>query len=419
MHRSPLPWLPRLIAPCVVAMTLTALLWGTHASAAGDPAIVGYPGSMASTGDSITRAFETCPQAFTDCPANSWSTGTNAAINTQYLRILAANPAINGHNNNDAQSGATMAALNGQVATAVSQHVDYVTILMGANDVCTSSPATMTSVATFASEFQTAMNTLSTGLPDARIFVASIPDIYNLWSILSTNSNAVNTWNLFQICQSMLKNPTSMAQADVDRRALVQQRNVDLNTQLTTICAQYVHCHSDGGAAFNLAFTPADVSTVDYFHPSIDGQTLAASASWPATFDFTDATPPVSSDTTAVAPGGIAVTITATDDVGVSGIEYQIDNGSYTRYTAPVVVPQASTIMWRAVDVNGNSEATHAFTPPKAVGGIAQAPPIAGLPPRGNGAPLSLAQWFFAGGALVALAALAVGGWLRRRRDAR
>ena len=37
----------------------------------------------------------------------------------------------------------------GQAQTAVAQQATYVTILMGANDVCTSSPATMTSVADF------------------------------------------------------------------------------------------------------------------------------------------------------------------------------------------------------------------------------------------------------------------------------
>ena len=42
------------------------------------PIIVNYPNSIASTGDSITRAFNTGSVPFTDAPANSWSTGTNA-----------------------------------------------------------------------------------------------------------------------------------------------------------------------------------------------------------------------------------------------------------------------------------------------------------------------------------------------------
>ena len=121
----------------VAALLLAGMLGMlvTFSAATADPGKTGYPNSMASTGDSITRAFETCPSPFTDCPANSWSTGTNGAVNSHYVRILAANSLISGNNLNDAVSGAKMTGLNGQVTTVNGQHVEYVTILMGANDV--------------------------------------------------------------------------------------------------------------------------------------------------------------------------------------------------------------------------------------------------------------------------------------------
>jgi hypothetical protein len=46
----------------------------------------------------------------------------------------------------------------------------------------------------------------------------------------------------------------------------------------------------------------------------------------------------------------------------VSGIEYRIGSGHYIRYTAPVTVVTGKTITWRAVDVNGNIEATQSRT---------------------------------------------------------
>ncbi|MDE3095884.1 MAG: hypothetical protein KGK07_07775 [Chloroflexota bacterium] len=383
---------------------------------AGSP-ITGYPNAMAATGDSITRAHQTCPVPGTDCPANSWSTGTNSAVDSQYLRILAANALINGNNFNDAVSGAKMAALNSQVQAAVSQHVSYITILMGANDVCTSSAATMTDVATYASQFQTAMDTLTAGLPDARIFVASIPDIYKLWQILHTNPTAATVWTNYGICQSMLANPTSMAQTDVDRRAFVRQRNIDFNTQLQQICAQYIHCRSDNNAVFNTAFAPADVSTVDYFHPSVAGQALGASVSWGATFDFTDTTPPVVTAVAVPAPGGITVTLSATDNVGVSGIEYNSNGGPWIRYTAPAFVPTGSSITFRAVDVNGNSGATQLITAANAVGGIADVPDLAALPSHAPGS--GSERFIVLGTVITSLFALSLGGlWLLRRRPA-
>jgi hypothetical protein len=53
------------------------------------------------------------------------------------------------------------------------------------------------------------------------------------------------------------------------------------------------------------------------------------------------------------------VTLTATDNAGVAGIERKLGKARYTRYRAPILVRRGATLTWRAVDVNGNSEATH------------------------------------------------------------
>jgi lysophospholipase L1-like esterase len=318
---------------------------------------------MASTGDSITRAFNTGSTGFTDAPANSWSTGTNASVNSHFSRILAANPAINGRNYNRAVSGDRMVDLNGQMALVNGLDVEYVTVLMGANDACRPTEAEMTPVATFRAQFQLALNTFSASSPDARIYVLSVPNIYNLWEILHNNSSARFTWGLFGICQSMLANPLSTAQADVDRRNRVRQRVVDFNTQLAEVCATFVHCRFDNNAVFNTNFVPSDVSTRDYFHPSLSGQGTVATGTYAAGFDFTDAVPPVSRSFALEWPPRL-VSLSATDNVGVSGIEYRINNGPYTRYAGtPINLPPGSVLTYRAVDVNGNSEAWHVIGP--------------------------------------------------------
>lgn len=242
------------------------------------------PSAMASVGDSITRAYNTGPSAYVDYPANSWSTGASTTVNSHYTRLLARGAAISGKNHNDAVSGARMADLNGQMTVVNTQGVGYVTVLVGANDVCTSSESMMTSVPAFATQFRTAMTTLSTGSPNALVYVVSIPDVYNLWSVLKGSGSARFIWAIFRICQSMLARPLSTAQADVERRARVRERNIGFNTQLKTICEQEfaARCRYDQNAAFNTKFTAADVSTRDYFHPSVAGQTKLAAVSWAA-----------------------------------------------------------------------------------------------------------------------------------------
>ncbi len=264
----------RLALPLVAAL---ALLVAT-------PAFAGYPNSMASTGDSISRAFNTCWFPYVDCPANSWSTGT--ASGTQYRRILAVNPAINGRNFNQAVTGADMADLNGQAQGAVARGAEYVTILMGANDVCASNESGMTPVSSFRAEFQQALITLTSGLPSAKVFVASIPDIQQLWSLYRYDVTANSVWTVAGICQSMLANSFSNLSWDVERRARVRQRNIDYNTQLAEVCSFFVRCRFDGNAVFNTAFVRGDVTTRDYFHPSTAGQAKLSAVTWGAAASF-------------------------------------------------------------------------------------------------------------------------------------
>lgn len=256
-----------------------ALLAAAALPASAAPA---YPRSIASTGDSITRAYNTGWLPYTDNPSASWSTGTNSTVRSHYTRLLALQPLISGHAYNDAKSGAKMTDLAGQMTTAATQHAGYVTVEMGGNDVCTSSESAMTSVTNFRAQFTNAMNVITTQSPSTLVFVASIPNVYQLWNVLKNNSSARTVWTLFSVCQSMLASPLSTAQGDIDRRARVLQRDVDFNTALRDICAIYSQCRFDNLAVFNTAFTASDITTRDYFHPSIAGQAKLASVTWAA-----------------------------------------------------------------------------------------------------------------------------------------
>ncbi len=276
----------RIIAKTITVVTLSlaaalALPGSAHAAipGAGPP-----PNSMASLGDSITQAFNACGW-YSNCRSESWSTGWTTAINSHYVRLKAVNPAITARNINNSVTGAKAVNLNSQAQAAVSQQVQYVTILMGANDVCTSSEATMTPVATYRAQIDAALATLKTGVPGARVFIASIPDVKRLWYIHRSNFAAISAWNSFGICQSMLASPTSYSSATVARRDRVRQRVVDFNTQLAQACAVYGStCRYDGGAVFNYQFVSGQVSGWDYFHPSKSGQTALASITYGAGF---------------------------------------------------------------------------------------------------------------------------------------
>lgn len=323
------------------------------------PTLVGYPNSMAALGDSITRAFNTGALPFTDEERNSWATGSNEPVGSHYLRILGQEQAVLGRNDNEARSGARVEDLLAQVRAANEDAVSYVTILIGANDVCTSSVDSMTSVDTFRDAFGEAMQALTAGSPRARIFVASIPDIYRLWALLKDSFWARLAWRVLHVCPSLLDDPRSTDADDVRRRRAVRGRTRDFNEQLEGVCARYLHCRFDDRAVFADPFTPADVTTRDFFHPSLEGQQRLSSITWDATFDFSDRTPPTSTATITRSQAVTLVALEAADDVGVAGIEYRLDAGPFRRYASTLSVAEGSELRYRAVDVNGNVESTH------------------------------------------------------------
>jgi lysophospholipase L1-like esterase len=244
------------------------------------------PTSMAAIGDSMTRATDVCCW-YGDHPANSWATGGASwdGVTSQYERIRALKPAISGAAYNDSAAGAKMANAPAQASAAVQQRAKYVTILMGANDLCTSSTATMTSVDVFRAQYAQALATLEAGLPaKSHIFVASIPNVYHLWELYHNDPIATFVWSTAHICQSLL----SSANTDAQRQA-VRDREAAFNSILAQECGKYANCRFDGNAVFNYSFSGSQVSKLDYFHPSLSGQAALASVTWHASWWSTTA----------------------------------------------------------------------------------------------------------------------------------
>ena len=55
------------------------------------------------------------------------------------------------------------------------------------------------------------------------------------------------------------------------------------------------------------------------------------------------------------------VSLEATDNAGVAGIEYRLNLSAFQPYEGPLPLATGSNIRFRAVDVNGNTEATQSI----------------------------------------------------------
>jgi lysophospholipase L1-like esterase len=241
---------------------------------------------VAALGDSITLGVNACGRAG-ECRTASWSTGTDGGARGFAARVGEAT----GHEPetaNLAVGGARAKDLPGQAAAAAAGGADLVTMLVGGNDVCAPTPERMTPTADYAGAVKKALATLEAAPSRPVVFVASVPYLNGLLSADSNNPAATQLWQRNHLCQSLLAHPDSSDPADVSGRAAVAARVNEYNSALAEQCAAVSRCIFDGGAVATIDFTAAQISTVDYFHPSLEGQLAIADATWAALRDALD-----------------------------------------------------------------------------------------------------------------------------------
>jgi lysophospholipase L1-like esterase len=322
--------------------------------------VIGPPASIASLGDSFNTGFDAGPAGQGDSPSLSWSTGNDPRVQSLYTRLLAIDPAIRGHRYLEARDGTKVGALARQMAQAAADHAQLITVQSGGNDICSArDPDSATSAPVFRAQVTQAIDVLRTRLPNARLLVTSITDEgrWNDGSVqIPGNGKKLSDGT---VCDPKID---GNGKQDPTRRAEIQALEQADDAILAQVCATDVHCRYDDGAFFRLAYSPADVSVRDAFHPSIEGLARFAATAWQAGFAYADTGAP--SVTAALA--GSQVTLTARAPAGdrLAGIEYRTASGPYSRYRAPFTLAAGATATYRAVDRDGNISATWSLTVP-------------------------------------------------------
>jgi lysophospholipase L1-like esterase len=191
-----------------------------------------------------------------------------------------------------AEQGADSGDLLEQARIAVQQKADYVTILMGANDVCADDFSDIPTDAEFEANVREGFRKLKRGLRDgATIYTLGIIDIYKLWQ-LGDDLTAFGTLDCELIwetttqgifpCGTMLS-PDN----DEDDRQRTRNRIIAFNDILRRVAAEMNaddprHYWDYSDVTFRLDYTEEDVSEFDCFHPSAEGQRRLAAATWRA-----------------------------------------------------------------------------------------------------------------------------------------
>jgi lysophospholipase L1-like esterase len=181
---------------------------------------------------------------------------------------------------NDSVVGSRMADLQTQAQTAIAQRPDVVFLLAGSNDYCAASTDAMTATVDYQQQVAQVLTSLNAALPNARIYVSSVPSPISLYNALKNNVRAQQVWAVTGSCRSLLESPQDTSPAAVARRQLVEDRANDYDSALQQACTAAARCHYDGGAITGQHINESDVSNVDFFHPSLQGQHQLADLAW-------------------------------------------------------------------------------------------------------------------------------------------
>jgi lysophospholipase L1-like esterase len=251
------------------ALALFVLVSG--ASVAG--AAYGDPFVMGALGDSMTRGFDT--GALLDHPEHSWSTGNDGIVKSHASRLAKLFGTVTSYNVAVSGAKAWMLPLQAS-ALLVQARPDYVTILVGANDLCSWPDDDQEGLASLASGVSRAISMIVVANPAVKILLVPVPDMLQLREV-GLASGCQLRWNITHFCPRLLSR--SVTTQDLSGFA---SRLGDANATLASVAAQFPNHVRFAADVARSEFSFADVSTIDCFHPSMAGQDFLANQTWEA-----------------------------------------------------------------------------------------------------------------------------------------
>jgi lysophospholipase L1-like esterase len=249
------------------------------------------PSLLAVIGDSYTQAWTVSPAYPRDHTQFSWAIGTDPNDGVLSLverfKALGASPAVvdaatSGMKMDDAIRQANLVAAAARKLTA--GQIAYVTFMLGTNDLCDDPK---TDPGAFETAARSAMQIVAAALPaGSRILAFPVPDFAHLRDVTQADPTA----------KAALALPVNASRCppflgDASTATLGQAANYRklYDTSLEKVCSEVnvantgkLVCTWDAAKLSLGDFTVGDLSTADWFHPSLSGQAKIAAAAWSA-----------------------------------------------------------------------------------------------------------------------------------------
>ena len=252
------------------------------------------PMRFCSIGDSTTRAFDA--NLPLDNNQNvSWVNGYHGFgedllgqpdVKSHNQRLAANFGKKNRMNCTAAANGDDMSKLVFQASGIAGKNPHYVTVMLGSNDACRDSVADLPTPAQFSTRFRAGMDTLLANLSaGATVQVVAIPNVVRVYQ-MGVDKKALGlvdcprVWARTGHCGSVLSSRVTAAD-----RAFVLSRVIAYNGILKNVTAEKAAQNpgkfiSFTDKSFTYPFTQKELSDLDCFHPSWEGQKILSRETW-------------------------------------------------------------------------------------------------------------------------------------------
>lgn len=219
----------------------------------------------------------------------SWATGGSIPIKSMpsHLKRLSLvsgkslpyfNAALSGAESDHVLSTQIADLRNWSQANLKQNFPDYVTLLIGANDLCARDTSGMVSTENFYSHVEEAVHQIVSTSPNTRILISSLPNVINLRDV-AKNSKVWGTVSCEQVWKKAKLCSTLTSLDDPESRLIMANRLDQFNRALHEISKNEREDYGDrvryAKHLFEADFTSKDLA-VDCFHPNKEGQAKVA-----------------------------------------------------------------------------------------------------------------------------------------------
>jgi len=213
---------------------------------------------------------------------DSWATGTDPAVNSIYLRLVAAQPAIAGHVSNTAHGGALASALVAQVRSALAQVPVPAFAIVSTIDndlLCDQS-----NLASFGDSVLAGLNEIHTASPNTKILMIGQfgrPNVDYVKQLVAAVPGQKAALTGEDECTFFLADGTLNEAGFAKLTAATDA----YEAEEARVCATVPNCSTDGGVRKTWV-DKIELFSPDYAHLNVKGQAAEAEQLWPVVQDL-------------------------------------------------------------------------------------------------------------------------------------